>query len=537
MLPAALLLYRIQGDRLVPALLGEADHPWLRALIDERERFVGRPRRELAARLTEPLPVAAPPRRAAMAAHVLDGLAAAERRDSQLARRLRAELFAAAAAADRPRDEVVGEVARQFALTADAVERALFADLPGEQRLGPLRQPIAPAELAARTNLALVRALIARADRVLIDLEGHALRVIRRAKLRGLIVTVTRGAAGGAELEVSGPVALFHHTRLYGRALGELLPLLAWCRRFALVASCTVPEGTFQLRLATGDPLFPADEPAPHDSQVEARFAAAMRRATDEWELVRDPQPFVAGDALVFPDYALVHRLAPARRWLIEIVGYWTPDYLARKLAAYRAAQLPNLVLCIDDQRRCADGDLPPGARVVWYRRHVNPGAVLAAIEAAGAAGSAPADVPTESLLEAIRAVASRSSFGNAFVPLIERRLARPVALDELIGLCRAGHVALNRPTRDLAVRPLDPPRPPLSSTPDIVRAAIAGAIEATRRGSRPPLYHLVREHFDWLGHDGEDHLRSTIDQLAREDVIVLLPEGRRLRIERGTAT
>jgi len=62
-------------------------------------------------------------------------------------------------------------------------------------------------------------------------------------------------------------------------------------------------------------------------------------------------------------------------------VGFWTPDYVARKLALYRSAGLSNLILCIDEQRNCAEADLPPGARVLRYRRRVDAAAVLRAIE------------------------------------------------------------------------------------------------------------------------------------------------------------
>ena len=56
---------------------------------------------------------------------------------------------------------------------------------------------------------------------------------------------------------------------------------------------------------------------------------------------------------------------------MLEIVGFWTPEYLGRKLALYRRAGLPNLILCIDEERQCADGDLPLGARVLRFRRRV----------------------------------------------------------------------------------------------------------------------------------------------------------------------
>ncbi len=378
MLPSALLVYRVHADRLVPAFLGEHDHPWLRALIDERERFVGRPRHELAARDREPLAIASPPRKRALATHALEGLARPAPRPAQAAARLRAEVFGAAAATDGPRAAVLAEVARRLATTVPALEGALFADLPALRPVPPLRQAIAPVELAPRANLALVQGLLARAAEVAIDLTGNALPIVRRARRAGLIVNVTQGEA--TRVTLSGPLALFHHTRIYGRALGGIVPLLAWASRFELEARCRVAEGDKVLRLVSGDPIAPAAEPVAFDSALEERFARDARRLAPGWDLVRDPQPLVTAHGLVFPDFALIDRDDARRRWLIEIVGYWTPAYIARKVAAYRAVEEPNLLLCIDERQRCAAGDLPPDARIVWFRRRVDAAAVLAAI-------------------------------------------------------------------------------------------------------------------------------------------------------------
>ncbi len=510
MLPAALLVYRTRGDQVVPAFLGGADHPWLRALLDERARFVGRRRGELTARLREPLPVASPPRRRALAAHVLDRLATRIRGDRQGASSLRAAVFSAAVSG-APRDAVLALVAAQLGTTTSRIEKGLFADLPDEQPVAPLATPLTPVDLASHVNLALAQGLIARSDQVKVSLLGNALPVVRRAKLAGLIVNVTR-VANRTVLDVSGPLALFHHTRVYGRALGSLLPLLAWTTRFDLEATCVLAEGRLQLRLSSDDAILPATEPRRFDSRVEERFALELARAAPEWNVIRDPEPLVTGTGLVFPDFALVHREAPSRRWLIEIVGFWTPDYLTRKLAAYRGAAVSNLVLCIDEQRRCEAGEPPPGARVIWYRRRIDPAAVLAAI----------AEQPTNELLEAIREIAATGPYGNVFVPVVERRLCRVVALDELMSLCRAGSIAINRPTRDLAVRPLDPPRPPLPVEPGVVERHLLDLVRRARGGPRRAVYHLVREHFDWLGPDGEDRLRPLVDELAARGVIRL---------------
>jgi hypothetical protein len=153
--------------------------------------------------------------------------------------------------------------------------------------------------------------------------------------------------------------------------------MLAWCARFHLRAECLLQGRRFTLQLRTGDPVFPGSAPRPYDSGIEERFAREFRKLAPGWDIVREPEPINAAGTLIFPDFALQCRADPGRRWLLEIVGYWTPDYVARKLARYRSAQLFNLILCIDEQRNCASADLPANARVVRFRRRVDPAAVL----------------------------------------------------------------------------------------------------------------------------------------------------------------
>ncbi len=85
-----------------------------------------------------------------------------------------------------------------------------------------------------------------------------------------------------------------------------------------------------------------------------------------------------------FPTSRCSRRLDASRRWFLEIAGFWTPNYVARKLARYREARLSNLILCIDDERNCTEGDLPAGALVLRFRRRVDPAAVLQLIDGKG---------------------------------------------------------------------------------------------------------------------------------------------------------
>jgi hypothetical protein len=262
----------------------------------------------------------------------------------------------------------------------EALRDALFADLPGE-RLALPPASLDPGELALRANLLVAQSLLARAFRVSIALEGNARAVVRNASLRGLMCSVTEGpAADAVRVEVSGPFALFRRTLLYGRALGSLLPVLAWTRRFRLEAVCELRDRQATVRLASGDPIFPSAEPRRFDSRVEERFARDFGRAAPGWTVVREPEPIQAGAHLVFPDFAIHPRHDPGDRWLVEIVGFWTAEYLAAKLARLREARIANLVLCIDEDLNVGSHDLPTPSRVVRYRRRIDPSAVLRAL-------------------------------------------------------------------------------------------------------------------------------------------------------------
>jgi uncharacterized protein len=296
-------------------------------------------------------------------------------------RKARALVFEAAARTGAPPPVVLASVAAELGVTPQALHDSLLSDLPGERLIERANVPPSPVDLAPRINLALVQALLSHAVRIRIDMAGHTRALVRHARLRGLICTVTaHDGSADVSLELSGPFALFRKTRLYGRALGEIIPMLAWCARFRLRADCILDERRLSLQLRTGDPIFPGSPPRQYDSRIEERFAREFRKLAPEWDIVREPEPVDAAGTLIFPDFALQHRANPARRWLLEIVGFWTAEYVRRKLARYRSAQLPNLILCIDEDRNCAETDLPASARVVRFRRRVGAAAVLAIV-------------------------------------------------------------------------------------------------------------------------------------------------------------
>lgn len=390
MLPEELLPLRIKDGRAIVGYLDDGDHTWVRALIDELERHVGRPERELRQRLGEPLPVPSPypQRRAAVA--VLARLWRSKVEASRPPRELRRLVFGERAAHRGPRAEVLDQIADRTGLSRGELESGLFVDLPGERIIVSPDEIPGPQEAIRRINLALAQAMLFRATSVRIRAEGAVRPLVQLAKLRGLICTVHRSPDQEApRLDISGPYALFRRTLLYGRALAGIVPPLVGTGRFSLQATCVVRGQAVDFLLASGDPVSGPPVGRPFDSRLEERFARDFRKSAPDWDVIKDPEAIGAGSGLIFPDFLLRHRRVPQRHFLLEIIGFWTAEYLERKLAGLRKANISNLIICVDAERGCSEGDLPLGARVLRFKRKIDPGAVLAAI------GDGPSSTPT----------------------------------------------------------------------------------------------------------------------------------------------
>ena len=58
------------------------------------------------------------------------------------------------------------------------------------------------------------------------------------------------------------------------------------------------------------------------------------------------------GNTVMIPDFKFTHR--DGRVAHLEIIGFWTPQYLARKLEKLQQLNVPNIVLAIPDALNCA---------------------------------------------------------------------------------------------------------------------------------------------------------------------------------------
>jgi predicted nuclease of restriction endonuclease-like RecB superfamily len=370
------LPFRQRGTDVVLNLLGAQDKPWIASIVDEAEAALGQPWHALADRLERIEARTSPARQTALITALRRSLG---RRNGRgwIAWKVRQQVLGAPALALGERAARIARAASALEMTTDELEAALWCDLPSERLVTMPRGRPAELALAAAANLDILQRALRRAHHVRVRMWGNPRPVARTAAVRGLLATA-RSGDGESTLDVSGPLALFHRTTVYGRALGALVPALAWCERFTLDIRCNLGLGEATAHVASPVLLPPAPAPKRYDSALEARLARDLARAAPEWRVQREPAALAAGGDLLFPDFRLEHDSHGT--WWLEIVGFWTTDYLEHKLARYRAAGLSNVILCIDAKRAVADDDLPPGARVVRYEHRIDPASILSVI-------------------------------------------------------------------------------------------------------------------------------------------------------------
>jgi len=137
------------------------------------------------------------------------------------------------------------------------------------------------------------------------------------------------------------------------------------------------------LGLETGD-LSNTAEDIVFDSSLErdlhADFAAlATAGEAHGWRLEREPEPILADDTILVPDFALTRG---NRRVYLEVAGYWRPGYRerkARKLHALR--QKVAMIVAAPESSRGEFASLVEDFPFLWYNNRPSAQAVLDRLE------------------------------------------------------------------------------------------------------------------------------------------------------------
>lgn len=234
------------------------------------------------------------------------------------------------------------------------IEADLFSDVIELQRLQSFATDWTASRLLSWYNTSQTQAALFRATRVRIDATDDFKTIVRQAKLAGLmhrIRPVRLQGKHGYRFLFDGPQTSLRETTRYGVRFAAMLPKLLTCRGWQLTAEVLGPQKQrFRLSLSPQDGLRSVlQRDSEFDSDLESEIDAHWHKdAIEGWDWKREAQLLVRGQTVMTPDFVLSHL---GRRILVyvEVVGYWTPEYLSKKSEALRQFVLSTTEAAADN--------------------------------------------------------------------------------------------------------------------------------------------------------------------------------------------
>ena len=286
------------------------------------------------------------------------------------------------------KDELIAEVAREYKAEPEQIAWALYADL-AENHILTRFDPPEPAWLLQRYNVALAQALLYRCVRMKLsvfrNIPSRYKQLFKFIKFYQLMHAIEGDLDSGYEILLDGPVSMFRLSQKYGLKLAVFLPALLLCTRWKMEAEIVTAEGEQR--------YFPLDESAKlvshyrdstmYDSLLEKTFAERFHAIESGWDIEREVAIINLKETVFIPDFAFRH--ADGRTALMEIVGYWRPEYLKKKLMKLRRSGREDMVIAVSANLNVSQDDFTdvPG-RVFFFKNRINPKEVIARLEQVG---------------------------------------------------------------------------------------------------------------------------------------------------------
>jgi uncharacterized protein len=272
------------------------------------------------------------------------------------------------------RMEIADSVASRLHLSShDVVLKTMWSDLDDNLILDYF-DAIDPEALIGWYNLSLMQTLLFNCTKLDFYISGglnwkRVLRTVKRLGLMYYLQQPQQQQENRIICSLEGPLSLFKLTDRYGTLLAKLLPSIifssdkkressgdggewhldAWIVRKTMDGrkiyefkiskneipglltdpySSFPPSSITQKEVAGSSSLY--NDYNIFDSAVEEKFAKRFEQAETGWRLTREPDPLVLSNGGAFiPDFMFEKY---DKKIYLEIVGFWTKEYLERKL-------------------------------------------------------------------------------------------------------------------------------------------------------------------------------------------------------------
>ena len=273
---------------------------------------------------------------------------------------------------DRDRAEILSEASRRLGVPVEDLIKAFEASYEDSEVIIDFKAP-KPVELLRQYNLSLLQTLMFKATSMTIiaNMTGaEAKSLLRTIKRFGLMYMANK-EDGPLRIHIDGPASILTQTRRYGTRMAKVLPAVLHLKTWRIKAEIIHMGKRYTLEIDEryGD-LLPSKPPIEEkfDSLVEEEFMLKFRAFSMGWEIVREPEPLIVDGTVFIPDFALIKD---DLKIYLEIVGFWTPGYIEKKLKKLSNVR-DAMIVAVDKSLSCAkDVSLAlkelPGIKLVTF--------------------------------------------------------------------------------------------------------------------------------------------------------------------------
>ncbi|MFP3242504.1 DUF790 family protein [Caldisphaera sp.] len=245
----------------------------------------------------------------------------------------------------------------------------IFADLEEEMVIKKVPK-LDPDNIIREYNFELLQTALMKTLKVDVYISDKWKELLFTAKRLGLMYDAYNDPF---RIEFYGPASMLRLTERYGRSISMLLPQIVSNRVWKIKAEFVGKYNrTYILDTKNDDAEFPLEgiqKEVTFDSSIEKDFYSKMKIIAKDWEIIREPQPLIVNNAVFIPDFMLSKNNINI---YVEIVGFWTKEYLRRKSEKVREIKLP-LILIIDESLGYDDFN---SENVIKFKKTINIAAV-----------------------------------------------------------------------------------------------------------------------------------------------------------------
>ncbi|MBO8181618.1 MAG: DUF790 family protein [Archaeoglobus sp.] len=238
------------------------------------------------------------------------------------------------------RRKIIKEAAEKFGCSLEEIENSIFADLEEEAIIDEIGIENAE-DLLRKYNLSLLQTTIFNSLRMTFWTKSEHKKILWAVKKLGLMYEL--GDNGGITL--TGPAYVLKQTRRYGTSFAKLIPIIVSSPEWWIKAEILdeYSNKVYKLEISSGDALLPLIEPKMEfDSSLEEELYFRLKASKPEIEISREPEVIRAGDFAFIPDFKLKKG---EKEVYIEIAGFWTEEYLKKKVEKIKKLNVPLIVI------------------------------------------------------------------------------------------------------------------------------------------------------------------------------------------------